>query len=56
MIKIKFSPGASPIKKIQQIKAAAFGRGRESDCSHPKIEGLLELDFKRETLKPIRTY
>ena len=56
MIKIKFTPGASPVKKIEQIKAAAFGRGRESDCSHPKIEGLLELDFKRETLKPIRTY
>jgi hypothetical protein len=56
MIKIKFTPGASPVRKIEQIKAAAFGRGVESDCSHPKIEGLLDLDFKRETLEPIRTY
>jgi hypothetical protein len=56
LIKIKFAPGASPIKKMQEIKASAFGRAAESDCAHPKIDGLVELDFKRETLKPIRTY
>ena len=56
LIKIKFAPGASPIKKMQEIKASAFGRAAESDCAHPKIDGLVELDFKRDTLKPIRTY
>lgn len=56
LIKIKFTPGASPVKKMQQIKGAAFGRSSDGGCSHPKIQGLIELDFKRETLKPIRTY
>jgi hypothetical protein len=56
LIKIKFAPGASPVKKMQQIKGAAFGRSTDGGCSHSKIEGLIELDFKRETLKPIRTY
>jgi len=56
LIKIKFTPGSSPVKKMQQIKAAAFGRGSGTGCTHQKIVGLIELDFKRETLKPIRTY
>ena len=56
LIKIKFTPGSSPVKKMQQIKAAAFGRGSGAGCTHQKIVGLIELDFKRETLKPIRTY
>ena len=56
LIKIKFTPGSSPVKKMQQIKAAAFGRGSGAGCVHQKIVGLIELDFKRETLKPIRTY
>ena len=56
MIKIKFAPGGSPRRKVKQIKAAAFGRKFAGECKHPKIEGLIELDFKTDTLKPIRTY
>mgnify|MGYP003649274125 FL=1 len=56
LIKIKFTPGSSPSKKMQEIKSAAFGRGSTAGCPHQKIPGLIELDFKRETLKPIRTY
>ena len=56
MIKIKFNPGSSPLSKIKEIKAAAFGRSTSGGCSHSKIDGLVELDFKRDTLEPIRTY
>jgi len=56
LIKIKFAPGSSPLKKMQTIKQSAFGRTGKAACPHPKIEGLVSLDFKRQTLKPIRTY
>jgi mannose-6-phosphate isomerase class I len=56
LIKIKFAPGSSPLKKMQLIKQSAFGRTGKAACPHPKIEGLVSLDFKRQTLKPIRTY
>lgn len=56
LIKIKFHPKGSALKTIQKIKASAFGRSLETDCPNPKIEGLIELDIKRDTLTPVRTY
>jgi hypothetical protein len=56
LIKIKFHPKGSPIKTVQKIKASAFGRSLDADCPNVKIQGLLELDIKRDTLTPVRTY
>ena len=56
LIKIKFHPKGSPIKTVQKIKASAFGRSLDTDCPNAKIQGLLELDIKRDTLTPVRTY
>ena len=56
LIKIKFHPKGSPIKTVQKIKASAFGRSLDTDCPNAKVQGLLELDIKRDTLTPVRTY
>ena len=56
LIKIKFHPKGSPIKTVQKIKASAFGRSLDTDCPNIKISGLIELDIKRDTLTPVRTY
>jgi hypothetical protein len=56
LIKIKFHPKGSPLKTIQKIKASAFGRSLDTDCPNAKVQGLLELDIKRDTLTPVRTY
>ena len=56
LVKIKFHPKGSPLKTVQKIKASAFGRSLDTDCPNIKISGLIELDIKRDTLTPVRTY